>query len=352
MKGRTGRRSPLRKLSTLIILVFFVFIILLISIGFAALISHLMIWMGILPTLQANRFPVILLFILLVSLFIGTILAMVGGDYLVQPLFKMIEATNEIAAGNFDVRLDVNSSRELSRLAASFNAMAEELAGIETLRSDFVNNISHEFKTPVVSIRGFAKRLKKSNLSEEKRNEYLDIIIAETERLTNLSGNVLLLSKLESSDKIPEKSVYSLDEQIRNTILLLEPYFEHKKLDLDLDLETVPINANEEMLSHLWLNLLNNAIKFSPEETTITVSVKKGNGYAEVSIADMGMGMDEETKKRIFDKFYQSDKSRVTAGNGLGLSLVKRILQLGDGRIQVESVPGEGSCFTVRLPLD
>lgn len=352
MMNKHKKKQGLQRLSTLIILVLFVFAILLISVGFAAIISQFLSSSGILPFIQASRISMLLLFMLLVSLFIGTIMAIIGGDYLLQPLHKMIEATKQIAAGNFDIRVEAGVSREFSRLADSFNDMVEELSSIETLRNDFVSNISHEFKTPVVSIRGFAKRLKKNTLSEEKRNEYLDIIIAETERLSNLSTNVLLLSKLESRDKISDKTRFDLDEQIRRSILLLEPYLENQHLTMEINMEPVQIYGNEEILEHLWLNLLNNAIKFSPENAAIQVNLQKKDGYAEVSITDSGIGMDEETKKHVFDKFYQGDKSRVTTGNGLGLSLVKRIVKLSGGSIHIDSTPGEGSCFTVLLPID
>ncbi|HIT90620.1 MAG TPA: HAMP domain-containing histidine kinase [Candidatus Merdenecus merdavium] len=344
------RKKHKHSLSTLIVLVLFVFIIILFSVAVSGLLLHFLTSIGILPHISQRRFPTLFLFLLLVSVFIGTILATIGGDYLLRPLHRLIEATKEVASGNFDVEIDIENSKELNRLALSFNEMTKELSNIEALRNDFVGNISHEFKTPVVSIRGFANRLKSNTLSEEQRNEYLDIIISETERLSRLSSNILYLSNLETLDMEPKNISFSLDEQIRKSILLLEPYFEKKQLELDINMESISIRSNEEMISHLWGNLLENAIKFSPKGATITITLQSKGKYAEVSISDEGIGMDAEVKKHIFDKFYQGDNSRVTEGSGLGLSLVKKILQLNGGKISVESEPNKGSRFIVLLP--
>ena len=352
MNSESKKGPPKRRLSTLILIVLFIFLILLVSVSVATGISYILIRIGLLPALTTSRFPAAFIFLSIVNLFLCTVIASVGGDKLLKPLRRLIEATKEVAAGNFNVQVEVSGTHELARLAASFNEMAKELGSVETLRSDFVSNISHEFKTPVVSIRGFARRLKKDGLTDEKRNEYLDIIISETEHLTQLSSNVLLLSNLEATDKVVEKTAYRLDEQIRRSILLIEPHLEHKRLEIQIDLEPAQIVAGEEMMRHVWTNLLGNAIKFSPEGGTVGVLLRADEDKAVVSVSDMGIGMDDEVKLHIFDKFYQSDKSRSTAGNGLGLSLVKRILELSDGDIVVDSAPGEGTCFTVSLPIN
>ncbi len=340
------------KLTTLLLLVLFVFVILLISIVLSDGIAYLFIKARILPPLTEKRFPMVLIFLLLVSLFIGTVLAIFAGSHFLRPLHDLVAATKEVAEGNFNIKVPVNGPNEINRLAISFNEMTTELAGIEKIHSDFIRNVSHEFKTPIVSISGFARRLKKSTLTEQQREEYLDIIIAETERLTRMSSNVMLLSNLENTENPIEKSAYYLDEQIRKSILLLEPQLEKKRLNLEISLKTMKITANEEMMNHVWINLLENAVKFSPEGATIHVILRTKGNYAYISISDKGIGMDEEVKKHIFDKFYQGDDSRVTEGNGLGLSLVKRILLLCDGKITVESAPGKGSCFTVFLPIN
>jgi len=346
------KKTSKRKLTTLILLVIFVFVILSVSILIAGGLSYVFLNIGILPALSANRSPVILLFILLVSMFICIPLAIIGGNYFLRPLWVLTEATKKVAAGNFDVRVEVGGSSETSRLAANFNKMTAELSSIEMLRNDFISNISHEFKTPVVSIRGFARRLKKSDLTDEQRNEYLDIIIAETERLASLSSNVLLLSKLESTDRVLDKAEYSLDEQLRRSVLLLEPQIQKKRLELEVDLEPTQFIGNEEIMQPLWINLIGNAIKFTTVGGVIGVNLRSDGNEAIVSVSDTGIGMDDEVKKRAFDKFHQGDRSRATEGNGLGLALVKRILELNNGKITIDSVPGEGTCFTVLLPLN
>ena len=246
MNSESKERPPRRRLSTLILIVLFIFLILFVSVSVATGISYIFIRTGLLPSPTTSRFPVVFIFLLIVSLFLGTVMASVGGEQLLRPLRRLIEATKEVAAGNFNVQVEVSGTHELARLAASFNEMVKELGSVETLRSDFVSNISHEFKTPVVSIRGFARRLKKDGLEEEKRNEYLNIIISETEYLTQLSSNVLLLSNLETTDKVVEKATYRLDEQIRQAILLIEPHLEQKGLEIQIDLEPVRIVAGEE----------------------------------------------------------------------------------------------------------
>ena len=340
-----------RRLSMLAVLVIYIFVILFVSVGISGSILYLFIRIGYLQPINLNSIPAFLLALLLLSLVIGTITAIFGGKLFLRPIRSLIEATKEIASGNFDVRVKFWGRYEIERLAESFNDMAKELSGVETLRNDFVSDISHEYKTPIASIRGFARRLKKDTLTEEQRNEYLDIIISESERLTRLSGNVLLISKLESTSSIYEKVEYSLDEQIRRLILVLDHQLSSKSLDVKSELCAIKIHANEELMSHLWLNLLENAIKFSPIGGTITIKLDILGDNAVAEISDTGIGMDEEVKRRIFDKFYQGDQSRSTEGNGLGLPLVKKILELENGAICVESEPGKGSSFIVTMPI-
>ena len=345
------KKVPRQKRTTLIFLVLFVFVILLVSIVISGGISYFLVNIGILPPLSEKRSPVSLVFLLLVSLLIGTLMAVIGGDYFLRPLRNLTEATKKVAAGNFKVTVEAKGSREINQLATSFNEMTKELASVETLRSDFVNNISHEFKTPMESIRGFARRLKKNSLTEQQREEYLDIIISETERLTRLSSNVLLLSNLESTDKFLEETSYYLDEQIRKAILLFDLQLEKKNLEVEINLNPIQIIANEEMMNHVWINLLENAIKFSPERGTIKVTLQVNEAEAVVSISDTGIGMDDNTQKHVFDKFYQGDKSRFTEGNGLGLSLVKRILELSNGHATIDSTLGKGTRIIISLPV-
>ncbi|MCL2046950.1 MAG: HAMP domain-containing histidine kinase [Oscillospiraceae bacterium] len=343
-----------RRLSMLVVLVIYIFFILFISMGISGIILYMLVRVGAISPLNFNRLPGLLLGLLFVSLLIGIIAGIIGGKHFLRPIRKLIEATNEIASGNFDVHVDYGfgGRYEIERLAASFNEMAKELSSIETLRNDFVSNISHEYKTPIAAIRGFARRLEKENLTKEERAEYLDIIISESERLTQLSNNVLLLTRLENLDSVYEKSEYSLDEQLRRSILLLDHQMSVKQLELESEIEPVLIYANEEVLNHMWLNLLSNAVKFSLNGGTIGVKLWVSGDYAIAKISDTGIGMDSEVLRRIFDKFYQGDSSRATEGNGLGLSLVKRILELENGTIDVYSEVDKGSIFTVSLPID
>ena len=324
-------------------LVLFVFMILL-----ASLLLGGLIWV-IIPG-NIHRVPLSgLFFLITISLIIGTILAAILGDYFLRPLRNLIKATKEVAGGNFNVYVESKGSNELVRLTKSFNEMAKELASIETLRTDFVSNISHEFKTPITSIKGFAKRLLKNHLTEEQKAEYLQIIISESERLSRLSSNILLLSNLESHASDSEREEYLLDEQLRKIILILEPQLQKHMIDTEISLESVRICANEELLHHVWLNLLDNAIKFSNPGGTVSILLKAENNKITVTIADNGVGMDSGVRKRMFEKFYQAEPSRATDGNGLGLALVKKILDIENGTVCADSVPGGGTVFAVEF---
>ena len=349
MMNKFRRKTHKKKmLFSLVVMIFF---IMLISMVIAGVVSMLLIRTNIIPNIYESRLIPLILYMTFVSLFSGIILAQISGKRFLCQINELADFTKEVASGNFDVRMTEGKTREIERITRSMNEMVKELSNIETLRSDFVSNISHEFKTPVSSIRGFARRLKKDTLTKEQRNEYIDIIISESERLTRLSSNILLLSRLENVERLMEKTEYSLDEQLRKTILLLEPQLQSKKLEVDVKIEAVQIIADDEMLSHLWINLLENAIKFSPDKSTVTVTLGKADGNAVATISDMGVGMSDEVKNRLFDKFYQGDPSRSAEGNGLGLALAKRILELEGGKIEVDSKLGKGTSFKVSLPL-
>jgi len=288
---------------------------------------------------------------------IGTIISAASTKIWFGRITRICECMREIAKGNFNVRVKEKDVRkketitELGDLERTFNQMAADLGGIEMFRNDFINNFSHEFKTPIVSIRGFARQLQSGRLTEDQKNEYIDIIVAESERLANMSQNVLLLTKLENQNIVSEKSSFFLDEQIRNSILLLEKAWSEKDIELDLDLDEIEYVFNEEMLSHVWINLLSNAIKFTPAGGKISCTLKKSEHYVVCKLSDTGIGMSEEVKNRIFEKFYQGDSSHSTNGNGIGLNVVQRIITLAGGMIRVKSNPGEGSTFTVLLPI-
>ncbi|WP_456318436.1 HAMP domain-containing sensor histidine kinase [Priestia megaterium] len=290
------------------------------------------------------------LFFLGICVLLGTALTAFFSKKALNPIRKVIDAIHKVADGDFDVQVNLKGIGELEELSHSFNKMTQELSSIETLRSDFINNFSHEFKTPIVSIRGFAKLLKENNLDEEERREYLEIIIKESERLAELSTNVLTLSKYESLEIVTDIAPFRLDEQIRKTIVLMEPKWFKKEITINLELEEVIYNGNEDLTQQIWINLLDNAIKFSYHGGVINITLMKGKHGIKFIINDEGIGMDDQVKANIFEKFYQSDTSRSKLGYGIGLSLVKRIVEICNGQISVKSELDKGSIFTIILP--
>ncbi len=288
------------------------------------------------------------------SIIIGTALSAVFGRAIVRPIRALSRATKEVAKGNFSIRLPeydetAGELGEIGQLTRDFNRMVKELGGIETLRNDFVANVSHEFKTPIASIEGCAALLQDESLSPQERREYSAIIAASAKRLSNMTTNILQLSKLENQEFLPNQTEFFLDEQIRQSILVLEPQWSAKNLELDIDLPPVKFFGSSELLPQVWTNLIGNAVKFTGENGHVRVRLSESQDGATVKICDDGIGMDEETQKRIFDKFYQGNTSHSTEGNGLGLALAQRVVELSGGRISVKSAPGEGTEFTVFL---
>lgn len=282
------------------------------------------------------------------SSIIGTIISHIIAKRVLSPLSDFKAAIEEIERGNFDVSVDsAGTVKPIAEVIDNFNRMAKELAGTEMFRSDFINSFSHEFKTPIVSIEGFARRLKKDNLPEDKRREYIDIIISESKRLTNLASNILMLNKFENQEYITERDTFFIDEQIRSCVLLLEKQWTRKQLEFEIDMEQIEFFGNQEMLSQVWLNIIGNSIKFSSEGSVISILALKRDGRIRISITDRGEGMDEQTLNHIFERFYQGDSAHASEGNGLGLPLVKRIVELCGGTIRVESEKGKGTVFTV-----
>lgn len=326
-------------------IVFFIMFTTAIIIGFIALIS-----------LRAGYFyagneapHLFIISLLFISVIIGTAISLVVAKKILNPITKISKAANEIAKGNFDVRLETNSRiKEIGELNRNFNVMAQELSGIETLRNDFVVNVSHEFKTPIAAIEGYAMLLQDKSLSEPERDDYARMIIESSRQLAVLTGNILTLSKLESQEVVLEKKTYRLDEQIRQAILFLEPQWGEKELDLQIEMPKITYYGNEGLLMQVWMNIIGNSVKFTPHGGTIDVRLSSGETEAVVRVSDSGCGMDDT--KHIFDKFYQGDAARKSEGNGLGLALAKRIVELCGGEIKVKSETGKGSIFTVMLP--
>lgn len=325
------------------------FLTLTLTILFSALLTFLLIKTGIL--VRQNR-GIVFFVIAIVSIIVGTIISNYAGRHPLTAIIAMSNAAQEVAKGNFDVSLNENIRiKELRDMAHNFNLMAKELAGTEILRTDFVENVSHEFKTPLSAIEGYTTLLQRKDLSEEKRQNYTKKILYNTRRLSTLTSSVLLLSRLENQEIGIKKEPFCLDEQLREILLLLEDGWTEKQLELEIGLDAVDYYGNKDLLAHVWQNILSNAIKFAPENGTIHILLRRENGSLITSITDNGIGMSKDVMRRVFEKFYQGDFSRSSQGNGLGLALAKRIVDLHGGNLSVSSKEGKGTTFTVSLPL-
>ncbi len=295
----------------------------------------------------------LILRMMIASVSIGAILSAVTSRIPLKPVNAIINAMNRLASGDYKTRLHFGkhlgkhpTAVEISR---SFNNLAEELDRTEILRSDFINNFSHEFKTPIVSIAGFAKLLKHGNLTEEQKAEYIDIIEEESLRLSSMATNVLNLTKVENQTILTGVSEYNLSEQIRNCFLLLENKWSRKNITPELDFGEYSISANEEMLKQVWINLIDNAVKYGDEGTSVRVGITETENHIHISVSDTGVEIPPELKEQIFRKFYQADESHSSEGNGVGLAVVKAIVKLHNGDITVSS-GNHRTVFTVSLP--
>lgn len=293
-----------------------------------------------------------ILFLAGFSLLIGAGCAIFVNRVMLTRIIQLSNSMKEVAKGDFSIRLDTRSIvKEISESHNSFNSMVTQLSKTETLQSSFISDVSHEFKTPINAIEGYVTLLQDETLAEEQRQEYIDKILLSTERLSHLVGNILLLSKVDHHTVALQKSRFSLDEQIRNSIVLLENKWEAKGIELCVDLCEVQICAYETFLSHIWTNLIDNAVKYSPVGGTVAITLKKTGDQCVFTVTDDGPGIDEEALPFIFNKFYQGDTSHKSEGNGLGLALVRRIVTLHGGSIVAENRPEGGASFTLTLPL-
>ena len=295
----------------------------------------------------------IIIIFVVANLVLGAGMTFFFGKIPMKPVNKLINQMNRLAAGDYKARLDygdfLSKHPTIVELTDSFNRMASELQSTEMLRSDFINNFSHEFKTPIVSITGFAKLLRKGNLPEEKKEEYLRISETESLRLSQMATNVLNLTKVENQTILTDITEFNLSEQIRSCILVLSEKWEQKEIEYIIDFDEYNIRANEDLLKQVWINLLGNAVKFSPTGGMIEVKITEQEDTMTVSIMNTGSEIAPEHQKKIFNKFYQADESHSSEGNGIGLAIVKLITELHDGTVSVSS--GNGSTtFTVVLP--
>lgn len=299
------------------------------------------VWLGIPYTIR----------VLLISILSGAAIAVGLSMIFVSPMMKLGDAMRKVAGGDFTVRLDCTSKiRDVREVYGSFNTMVKELGNTETLQTDFVSNVSHEFKTPINAIEGYASLLQDSQLTDEQKNAYIDKIIFNTRRLSDLVGNILLLSKVNNQTISLKASTFRLDEQVRQSILALESKWEKKEIEFDIDLDEIEYTGYENLLSHVWLNLIDNAVKFSPQNGQIRIRLKQLDGSVTFSIWDNGLPIPEADIDRIFNKFYQGDNSHASEGNGLGLALVRKIVAAAHGTINVTSSEDAGTEFVVALP--
>ena len=271
-----------------------------------------------------------------------------------RPTKRIIDAGKKITNGDFNIRIkplnDNYAYESFNSIIDCFNKMAQELGSVETLRTDFIANVSHELKTPLAVMQNYGTMLQTPELSDEKRIEYAKGITENSRRLANLITNILKLNKLENQQIFPACESYDLSEQLCQSLLQFEEVWEQKKIDIETDIEDgIYISSDEELLGLVWNNLLSNAFKFTESGERVIVHLKADKEYATVQITDTGCGISSETGCHIFDKFYQGDTSHATQGNGLGLALVKRVADIMNGEISVESEVGKGSTFTVRL---
>ena len=268
----------------------------------------------------------------------------------INPVMKLNKAMKAVAEGDYSVRLEQKRElKEIQEIYLNFNLMAQELGATEILQTGFVSNVSHEFKTPINAIEGYATLLQgqeQSTISEKEA--YVEKILLNTRRLSKLVGNMLLLSKLDNQVIQSKQTRFRLDEQIRQSIVILEPAWEAKDIEFDVEMEDIEYFGNESLLHHVWDNLISNAIKFSPQNGCIKIRMHIGEGSIVFSIEDEGTGIQEKDAKHIFDRFYQSDSSHKEEGNGLGLALVKQIIDICNGKISVENLK-VGCRFTVKI---
>ena len=339
---------------------FVIFAIIWISILLAAAIVALLIRFGIYPYQEVaalehtgNAYSLMWLTVL-VSLVIGSTAAFLTTKYSMDPVGRLVTHINRLASGDYRTRLSdkdfLAGTPAFQSVTESFNKLAEELQNTEMLRSDFINNFSHEFKTPIVSIAGFTKLLKRGNLTEEQQKEYLDIIEEESLRLSAMATNVLNMTKIENQTILTDTTTFNVSEQIRSAILLLDEKWDKKYIELSADFSEYTITGNEEMLKQVWINLLDNAVKFTPDFGSVRVDLAVSDRHLTVSIANTGSTIPPEKLTKIWNKFYQADESHASAGNGIGLAIVKKVTELHGGKVGVTS-ENELTAFCVMLPM-
>lgn len=303
-------------------------------------------WLGITVAVP------IFLWAILLSVLIGGVITNYITRTFIDPITKLGQAMKAVAGGDFQVNAVCSSKlKDVRDIYDSFNRMVKELGTTETLQTDFISSVSHEFKTPINAIEGYASLLQDHQQTQEEQEAYIEKILFNTRRLSTLTGNILLLSKINNQSIKPQSTVFRLDEQVRQAILALEQKWEEKEIQFDVDLDKVTYSGYEKLLIHVWTNLIDNAIKFDPQGGLIKLRLQHQADGILFTIEDNGPGIPPEEQERVFHKFYQSDNSRKMDGNGLGLSLAKQIIALSDGTIRVDNLQKGGCRFTVWLPV-
>lgn len=294
------------------------------------------------------------------SIILGSIICSVidlfRRKYMVDiPTQKILDATSRIARGDFNINLEITHSHkkfnQYDAIMENINIMSRELSKNEVLKTNFISNVSHEIKTPLSVIQNYVMLLQKEKLSKEEKQKYLRELVIATKRLSNLITNILKLNKLENQQLMPEIVEFNLGEELRLSILQHEELIDNKNINLVCNIEDITISSARDLLQLVWNNLISNAIKFTNEGGTITIEVKQQDGYAVVKVSDSGIGISKEVGKHIFEKFYQGDTSHASEGNGLGLALVKEVIDILGGEIEVESELNVGTCFTIKLKV-
>lgn len=350
-----NKRTVTRRLGLTLLIAIMIFIVQVVAAVIAGVILTVLLNTGIIKEFsRENVTPSsTLLLMAVISVISGSIVAALSSKYYLLPINRFIDQMNKLASGDFKTRIHfgkpISKHPTFCEISDSFNAMAEELESTEVLRSDFINNFSHEFKTPIVSIAGFAKLLRRGNLTPEQQEEYLAVIEEESLRLAHMATSVLDLTKIENQTILTEVKTYNLSEQIRSAILLLEDGWTKKNIDFNLRIGEFNISANEEMLKHVWINLLDNAIKYSEAGGYVDVLLEETEDMLVTTISNTGKPIPKESLGKIFNKFYQADESHNTKGNGIGLAIVKKVVDLHKGVVTVQSTPLL-TAFTVTLP--
>lgn len=342
-------------LTITILFAIIIFVIVFISTAITGILAYSVMGTGIFleQIIEPNIAIRIIAVITMISLTVGAAMAFVGSKIIANPADRLVAQMNRLASGDFKTRLEfgepIKNIHVVSSITDSFNRMASELENTEMLRNDFINNFSHEFKTPIVSIAGFAKLLKYGNLSDKQKIEYLAVIEEESIRLADMATNVLNLTKVENQTILTDTAVYNLSEQIRSSFLLLENKWTKKHIDFDLEFGEYLIEANEELLKQAWINLIDNAVKFTPDYGIVKIEITDDDNSVSVSVNNSGSEISAKNQKKIFNKFYQEDESHSVEGNGIGLAIIKKIVELHCGEVLVHSRDNMTN-FTVILP--